>query len=88
MPDVIPGIASVTRGTGFRLAWDRGDAFKGGGCCGVPDGGFSGDLDFRRSVQRGNHARTMLGVWACRRRGGFGVLWHLLLVLADFGVVM
>ncbi|MQL69229.1 hypothetical protein Taro_001481 [Colocasia esculenta] len=27
--DAIPEIASVTRGTGFRLASDRGDAFKG-----------------------------------------------------------
>ncbi|MQM03158.1 hypothetical protein Taro_035933 [Colocasia esculenta] len=28
MPDAIPGTASVTRGTGFCLASDRGDAFK------------------------------------------------------------
>ncbi|MQL94474.1 hypothetical protein Taro_027125, partial [Colocasia esculenta] len=28
MPDAIPGTASVTRGMGFCLASDRGDAFK------------------------------------------------------------
>ncbi|MQL90690.1 hypothetical protein Taro_023304 [Colocasia esculenta] len=48
---------------------------------------FSVDFGFGWLVRCGNHARTMLGAWACRRRGGFGVLRRLLPVLADFGVV-
>ncbi|MQL86829.1 hypothetical protein Taro_019371 [Colocasia esculenta] len=32
------------------------------------------DFSFRWLVRRGNHARTMLGAWACHRRGGFGAL--------------
>ncbi|MQL80945.1 hypothetical protein Taro_013398 [Colocasia esculenta] len=38
----------------------------------VPSMEFFGDLDFWWIVQRGNHVRTMLGAWACRRREGFG----------------
>ncbi|MQL71394.1 hypothetical protein Taro_003718 [Colocasia esculenta] len=34
---------------------------------------FSVVFGFRRSVRRGNHARTTLRAWVCRRQGGFGV---------------
>ncbi|MQM07978.1 hypothetical protein Taro_040827 [Colocasia esculenta] len=99
--DAIPGTASVARGMGFRLASDRGDAFKGfkrGVCpgrdfdqcvksfilarqskgCSVQRRGDAVKLlrrisvvfGFRRTVRHGNHTRTMLGVWACCRRGG------------------
>ncbi|MQL90895.1 hypothetical protein Taro_023497 [Colocasia esculenta] len=44
----------------------------------APSMRFSGDLGFWRLVRRGNHVRTMLGVWACHQQGGFGVLRHLL----------
>ncbi|MQM11262.1 hypothetical protein Taro_044169 [Colocasia esculenta] len=39
---------------------------------------FPVDFGFGWLVRRENHARTMFGAWACRRRGDFGVLRHLL----------
>ncbi|MQM16972.1 hypothetical protein Taro_049936 [Colocasia esculenta] len=45
---------------------------------------ISSDFSFRRSVRHGNHVKTTLEAWVCRRRGGFGIFQ---LALADFGVV-
>ncbi|MQM18826.1 hypothetical protein Taro_051823 [Colocasia esculenta] len=64
--DMIPGIASVTRGTGFRLSSDRGDAFKGfkrGVCPG---------RDFSLSVKSFVLARQSRG-GSVRRRGRVAV---------------
>ncbi|MQM00049.1 hypothetical protein Taro_032779, partial [Colocasia esculenta] len=61
--DVIPRTASVTRGTGFRLASDRGDTFKGfkrGVCLG---------RDFDQSVKSFVSAIQSRGC-SVRRRGG------------------
>ncbi|MQL68839.1 hypothetical protein Taro_001128 [Colocasia esculenta] len=33
---------------------------------------FLVDFDSSWLMRHGNHARMMLGAWACRRRGGFG----------------
>ncbi|MQL70066.1 hypothetical protein Taro_002350 [Colocasia esculenta] len=65
--DVIPGTASVTRGTGFWLASDMGDAFKGfkrGVCPG---------RDFDQSVKSFVSARQSRGCYVRRRGGCYGV---------------
>ncbi|MQL73998.1 hypothetical protein Taro_006354 [Colocasia esculenta] len=36
---------------------------------------FPVDFGFGWLVRHGNHTRTMLGAWACRRRGGFGAFF-------------
>ncbi|MQM19714.1 hypothetical protein Taro_052725 [Colocasia esculenta] len=61
--DAIPGTASVTCGSGFRLASDRGDAFKGF------KRGFCPGRDFNQSFKSFVSARQSRGgsVW---RRGG------------------
>ncbi|MQL80252.1 hypothetical protein Taro_012694 [Colocasia esculenta] len=61
--DAIPGTASVTRGTGFRLASDRGDTFKGFKCSVCPG------CDFDQSVKSFVSARQSRG-GSVRCRGG------------------
>ncbi|MQL80419.1 hypothetical protein Taro_012849 [Colocasia esculenta] len=80
MPNAIPGTTSVIRGMGFYLASDRGDAAEEalsgiGEVAVAPSMEVSGGFDFGWLMQRGNHARTMLEAWACRRRGGFGAFF-------------
>ncbi|MQL71924.1 hypothetical protein Taro_004256 [Colocasia esculenta] len=90
--DAIPRTAFVTRGSGFRLASNRGDAFKrveealsgAGEVVMASPARIFGNFDFQRSLRRGNHARTMLRAWVCRRQDGSGVFQ---LVLADLAGV-
>ncbi|MQM11243.1 hypothetical protein Taro_044148 [Colocasia esculenta] len=63
MPDVISGTASVTRGTGFCLASDRGDTFKEVKC------GFYPRRDLQKSEKSFVLARQTKG-GSVRRRGG------------------
>ncbi|MQL94348.1 hypothetical protein Taro_027003, partial [Colocasia esculenta] len=45
-----------------------------GRCCKASPARIADNFGFRWLVRRGNHVRTTLGVWVCRRQGGFGVL--------------
>ncbi|MQM03825.1 hypothetical protein Taro_036614 [Colocasia esculenta] len=63
LPDAIPGTASATRGTGFRLASGMEDAFKGF------KRGVCPRRDFDQSVRSFVSARQSRG-GSVRRRGG------------------
>ncbi|MQL95527.1 hypothetical protein Taro_028191 [Colocasia esculenta] len=63
LPDVISGTTSVTRGMGFCLASDRGDAFKEVKC------GFCPGRDFQKCDKSFISARQSKGC-SVRRGGG------------------